>query len=850
MNAEKLLEPKLKDIPKVPDEFGEDGGHFYRYYDDIADELDEDMVSSLKAQLDGILIFTGLFAGINTAFLAFTLPEMSADPADDTNALLLQLVIGGNGTIRSADDLPSAAFSPSLGVFPVNLLFSLSLTLAIITAFLAVLGQQWLIYYRKRSGGGIEYQRWEQLQRHLGARHWRLEVILDDILPALLQLGLVIFCVAFILYLRTLSKTMCYVIASPLALALAILLITSVIAVLDKWCPFKSTLSHFLQLLDEISTKYKPIRYLVAPLVFIPCFLPLYTVITIISVIAGFWMGLRIYIGVFRGEVPDLLRGDRGPLDGILRESNRVSASIIRQLTTSLVPRGKAIAFLRAAAVRRVICTSEDFNALVYTAINIQAMRGKEGAKYLLKDDTVHERFKELIKSSEKALVSAFSCAFAHLLLGGQSAELFVEREERHLYRPRTPFPRLDQYYSEPHPLKETVGFICDQLKTCVESPDIRPDNFVETVFYFELLELLLDEKSSSQELSKWLDRVIQQQQPSKVSTLLVISLVADTVRILNRGIESAGAPSGLRIDFGSPSPEQEGQDGLNQERERDRFFTVQQQRVEAVKKLISAVGWEMHDRESALGLIEEALSIDNSEPSRRPTKAEIWLLEQALLLSTPNRHERGWQFIASSSVGLLRSFDSSEDTTPDSASPPNSLQADRLRCANVLSQCLQSMRDHLKPDGFIQAVSPALNKLVDYWAQFKDDSSQNPDLTDAAMLPTWLEIRASLDRPEELGWGPGHQQQFGEAYPSLKLGFDAIASAAQGAETVPGGDRNSPKLPRIGASDTQIGPSEPGTVVAHRAQSEEDVHIPPEDTGESQEHEGAREPNSKQQGE
>lgn len=56
MNKE-TLEPKLKNVPKVPEHFGEDGGHFYRYYDDIADELDEDMVTRLEAQLDGTLIF-------------------------------------------------------------------------------------------------------------------------------------------------------------------------------------------------------------------------------------------------------------------------------------------------------------------------------------------------------------------------------------------------------------------------------------------------------------------------------------------------------------------------------------------------------------------------------------------------------------------------------------------------------------------------------------------------------------------------------------------------------------------------------------------------------------------------
>ncbi|KIO21806.1 hypothetical protein M407DRAFT_79942, partial [Tulasnella calospora MUT 4182] len=137
------LEPKLTSIPEIPKAFGEDGGHFYRYYDALADELDEDMVKSLKSQLDGILIFAGLFAGVNSAFLALTLPDMKADPADDTNALLLQLVIGGNSSIRSGDDLPSATFTPSPDIFPVNVLFSLSLTLAIISSFLAVLGQQW-----------------------------------------------------------------------------------------------------------------------------------------------------------------------------------------------------------------------------------------------------------------------------------------------------------------------------------------------------------------------------------------------------------------------------------------------------------------------------------------------------------------------------------------------------------------------------------------------------------------------------------------------------------------------------------------------------------------------------------
>ncbi|KIO27374.1 hypothetical protein M407DRAFT_73333, partial [Tulasnella calospora MUT 4182] len=169
-----VFEHPITERPEIPARFGEDGGKFHYYYDQLADELDEDLTKRLKSQLDSLLIFAGLFAGVNSAFLALTLPMMSADPADDTNALLLQLVKGGNATINSEADLPSATFSPPSAISAVNVLFAVSLTCALMSSFLAVLGQQWLVYYRKRSGGGAERQRKEQLRRQLGAARWRL----------------------------------------------------------------------------------------------------------------------------------------------------------------------------------------------------------------------------------------------------------------------------------------------------------------------------------------------------------------------------------------------------------------------------------------------------------------------------------------------------------------------------------------------------------------------------------------------------------------------------------------------------------------------------------------------------
>ncbi|KAG8915251.1 AP-2 complex subunit sigma [Tulasnella sp. 417] len=39
---------RLTSLPEVPEAFGEDGGHFDRYYDALADENDEDMFRNYK----------------------------------------------------------------------------------------------------------------------------------------------------------------------------------------------------------------------------------------------------------------------------------------------------------------------------------------------------------------------------------------------------------------------------------------------------------------------------------------------------------------------------------------------------------------------------------------------------------------------------------------------------------------------------------------------------------------------------------------------------------------------------------------------------------------------------------
>lgn len=507
---------------------------------------------------------------------------MKADPADDTNALLLHWLMGGNGTIQSAEDLPSATFAPSPGIFPVNVLFSLSLTLAIISSFLAVLGQQWLVYYRKQSGGGAEYQRWEQLRRYLGAQRWRLELILDDILPALLQFALVIFCAAFVLYLRTLSKTIYYVITTPMAIALSILILMAIAASLDQWCPFKSPSSHFVQLIIQAFVKQERLNRSIAWV-----FIHTYAVVSSIIILAKRLISnVRVFLAhKVRSRSPSYT----GPLSlgyDVWRTAFNRGVDVIESM-----PRpGEGIVQLKALAAKRVLCTSEDYNALIYTGINILAIKEGETVRYLLDDNAVHQRMEELGRGYGGALSSIFSYTYPYLLLGGQSVGFLVKQDHRHLYNWDGVNKRWQEYVKN-HPLKETVNTVCNLLDASTGTLYLDRNKVVGLLLYFELLGLLLDERSGDEDLSKWFDRVIANYPASKLSTPLVIGLVAHTIRILDRGLEPALVhlmPSAQIQDLSEgPGTEQ-------LEEQQKQFLNVQRRRLTLVERVLDGVGWEV----------------------------------------------------------------------------------------------------------------------------------------------------------------------------------------------------------------------------------------------------------------
>ncbi|KAG9045453.1 hypothetical protein FS837_006296 [Tulasnella sp. UAMH 9824] len=153
---------------------------------------------------------------------------MSPDPTGTTQDLIRELIrLSSNSTLTPDTDLKPAPFSPTPDAILVNQLFTGSLTCSLVAAFFAVLGKQWIACYKKRGGGGVEKQRWEQLKRSMAAERWHLLGVLDTVVPVLLQIALLIFAIGLILYLRTLSNEVAYVTVALVAVTVAAFFFTT-----------------------------------------------------------------------------------------------------------------------------------------------------------------------------------------------------------------------------------------------------------------------------------------------------------------------------------------------------------------------------------------------------------------------------------------------------------------------------------------------------------------------------------------------------------------------------------------------------------------------------------------------
>ncbi|KAJ3559502.1 hypothetical protein NM688_g307 [Phlebia brevispora] len=225
---------------------------------DTLKDREKRTTDSWKDELGNLLIFTGLFSAIVTAFTVLSLTWLQQDPGDATNMFLAHMSLQFSSFVVSPattettgyvnSSLPAlslqnvtSSFVPPSYAVPVNVLWLLSLTLSLIAAFFAIAVQQWL--RQLEMPPGISLRKAAQLLslRYSGLLAWQVPGI-TVVLPLLLQIAVVLFIVGLFILCRALDHTVTTVFGVVAAVALVVFLLMSLAPLISIRCPYKSPL--------------------------------------------------------------------------------------------------------------------------------------------------------------------------------------------------------------------------------------------------------------------------------------------------------------------------------------------------------------------------------------------------------------------------------------------------------------------------------------------------------------------------------------------------------------------------------------------------------------------------------
>ncbi|KAF8124789.1 hypothetical protein EV363DRAFT_1108348, partial [Boletus edulis] len=117
---------------------------FWKKYLKEADDYDRDFLRKNGSNVEGVLIFAGLFSAVSASFLGSIRSDLQPNPTDTTNALLMMLVNANNNSALSNQSLGIPVWDgPSTAVVSSQILGYAGLSASLLAALGAVLGKQW-----------------------------------------------------------------------------------------------------------------------------------------------------------------------------------------------------------------------------------------------------------------------------------------------------------------------------------------------------------------------------------------------------------------------------------------------------------------------------------------------------------------------------------------------------------------------------------------------------------------------------------------------------------------------------------------------------------------------------------
>ena len=189
-----------------------------------------------------------MFSAVASAFIIEVKSQLQPDPNEETAALLRVLIYKVDNTTFGGDipTVPQWSGPPHMIVQVQAMLFA-SLAVSLFSAFLAMLGKQWLNQYASVDMRGSAIERSQNRQRKLdGIITWYFDHVMQS-LPLMLQIGLLLLACGLSQYLWKINTTVASVILGVTSFGVLFYLFIVVAGAVYVSCPYQTPGAHILR---------------------------------------------------------------------------------------------------------------------------------------------------------------------------------------------------------------------------------------------------------------------------------------------------------------------------------------------------------------------------------------------------------------------------------------------------------------------------------------------------------------------------------------------------------------------------------------------------------------------------
>ncbi|KAJ7199154.1 hypothetical protein GGX14DRAFT_173933 [Mycena pura] len=224
-----------------------------------AGKYDKALVESWKRDMEGILIFAGLFSASLTAFIIESYKTLMPDSGASMVQLLAHIseqlaAVANNGTVVSPPLAPSSHFTPPATSLVCNVLWFISLGLSLTCALIATLLEQWARNFLHktdmRSSPVVRARIFSYL--YYGLKQFKMHTIVE-IIPLLLHISVIFFFAGLVPFLIPINVPVATLAALILIVVVGVYLLLTFLPMWHLDCPYRTPLSYACWRLSRLS---------------------------------------------------------------------------------------------------------------------------------------------------------------------------------------------------------------------------------------------------------------------------------------------------------------------------------------------------------------------------------------------------------------------------------------------------------------------------------------------------------------------------------------------------------------------------------------------------------------------